>query len=148
MRNRTLIKLLDHKLLFVTNDCLGSWRSLKYAQNIMKPRVTVTKMIMAKIGILIELVYDNYMFWPFDWPTCHYSKAWPPFDGAPSMSMIISPQESLRESNFESKIQEISFACQDSFQPSHSFRPVHKLDFAHVISWSSQGCDWVTGGLI
>jgi len=32
-----------------------------------------------------------------------------------------------------SKIQEINFACQDTFQPSHSFKPVHKSSFVHLI---------------
>jgi len=54
-------------------------------------------------------------------------------DGGPSMSMSISSQGSPRESNFVSKIQEISFACQDTFQPSHSSKPVHKSDFVYVI---------------
>jgi len=50
------------------------------------------------------------------------------------MSMIISPQGGPRESNFMGKVQEISLACQDSFQSIPGFRHVYKLDFVHGIS--------------
>jgi len=50
------------------------------------------------------------------------------------MSMIISPQGGSRESNFMGKVQEITLACQDSFQSITSFRPMHKFGFVHVIS--------------
>jgi len=50
------------------------------------------------------------------------------------MSMIIRRQGGPMESNFMGKVQEISLAYQDSFQPTLNFRPVHKPGFVHIIS--------------